>query len=209
MARQEIDTIVHNMAIFFKTEKTTLSWPPPPYSKLGRVARLLHRLRQGPLLGAQLQHPDDVAALRGAMLGAAAASAVRMVSPLLASVAVFPSSGVRVGTVATVAPELASLRPGSLVLADCDSDVFLWASEDVAKALDERAKGKTSPQVANAAAAAAACLRFIEDTLVGERFPAPRVHVLRQGESMARRLRCRLAEGAGAEGSFGVWAAGV
>ena len=209
MAQDEVDAIVHNMAIFFKECSDAASWPPPPTSTLGRIARLLHRVRQGPLLGAQLQHPDDIAALRVAMLGAAVAPAVRMLLPLLTCVGVFASSGVGVGSVTTVQPELASLRSGCIILADCDSDVFVWAADDVAEALENAAGGKTSPQAATAMAIMKVCLHFVEDAIVGERFPAPRVHVLRKGESMGRRLRCRLAGDGGVEELFGVYAAGV
>ena len=143
-------------------------------TQLSGLPGLIFQAQHGPLLGAMLNDEDDAQAARQAFLAYSLDDSLRLLAPPLLS---YTLDAAAAEPYVQVPLEDLSLLPSRLLLLDHHTHVFIWSGADVGgpehAAARERAR-------ADAAAWTAA------------RFPAPEVMELREGESMARWLVCRL-----------------
>ncbi|KAJ1481917.1 hypothetical protein T484DRAFT_2692864 [Baffinella frigidus] len=142
--------------------------------QLSSLASLVFQAQHGPLLGAMLNDEDDAQAARQAFLAYDMTDSLRILAPPFLS---YPLKPEDVAPYTHVPLEDLSLLPSRLLVLDHHTHVFVWSGAEVSSAEHEEAREKATSDVA---------------AWTSTRFPAPEIMVLREGESMARWLVCRL-----------------
>jgi len=140
--------------------------------QLAHLPQLIFHLQGGPLLGPILNDDDNLAAVRLLFLNSAVEDARRMLCPAMMSCSLDGAF-----TFTQVPLQDVSLASDQLLLLDHHTHVFLWSGAKIAGKEYDETRQK---------------LKEIVKSWTVTRFPAAEIMELKEGDSMARWLVCRL-----------------